>query len=501
MIDDEELEQRTYRLLNEAAHVYRGIPPAAALLRSTLDRLADPLRLAVAGPAQAGKSTLVNALIGEELAPVELPGDPLASVAYRDGTEPRAWWQDGHGAPYEIPMVRAESGLRLTPDARHAGRSNAAGPGGARRAAIEWPSRVLRRTELIDTHLPLPQVFETADAVLYVTPHLGDADLQALQAARGVRGPSVFPVHTMIVLSRADATGGGRTDALLTAKQAARRRRREPRVGALSQDVLAVSPLIAAAARTLRDDEFQAIATMAALPRASSEPHLLSTDRFTAADALRPVGAQQRAQLLQRFGLGGIRLAITLTRTGCDNPAVLGERLQEHSGLKDLQASIAELFTARRAALRARSALTALDHLLRTQQVPPAAHLLADLELLVADAHEFRELRLLAALRSGRVNLPREHAIDARRLLGGSGTSVGERLGMSPDATADDTWTEAHAAAERWRDQAHGRTLLPAQRRAAEVVLRSCDMILARLDRMSAPAAPIRFADPASPYA
>ena len=482
MIDEEEFEQRTYRLLHEAAHGYRGIPPAAALLRTTLERLGEPLRLAVAGPARSGRSTLVNALIGEDLAPVELPGEPLASVTYRDGTEPRAWWRDERGSPYEIAMVRAARGLRVHPDARHTGR-----PDGARRAVIEWPSRVLRRTELIDTHLPSPRVLETADAVLYVTPHLGEADLLVLQAARAVRGPAAFPVHTMIVLSRADATGGGRTDALLTAKQAARRRRREPRVGALCQDVLAVSPLIAAAARTLRDDEFRAIATMAALPRAESEPHLLSTDRFTAVDALRPVPAQQRAELLQRLGLGGIRLAITLTRTGCDTAALLGERLQEHSGLKDLQASIAELFTARRAALRARSALTTLDRLLRTQPVPPAARLLADLELLIADAHEFRELRLLAALRAGRVNLPREQAGEAKRLLGGAGTSLGERLGLSPEATAGDTAAEAHAAAERWREHAHGRALAPAQRRAAEVVLRSCDMILAGLHSMAGP--------------
>ena len=495
-MNDEELEQRIYHLLNEAAHVYRGVPPAAALLRSTLDRLGGPLRLAVAGPARSGKSTLVSALIGEELAPVELPGEPLAGVTYRDGTQPQAWWQDERGTPYEIAMVRATRGLRLNPDARHAGRHD-----GARRAVVAWPSRVLRRTELIDTQLPLPQAAGTADAVLYVAPHLGETDLQALRAARGIRGPSVFPVHLMIVLSRADATGGGRTDALLAAKQAARRRRREPRVGALCQDVLAVSPLIAAAARTLRDEEFRAIATMAALPRASSEPYLLSTDRFTAADALQPVAAQQRAQLLHRFGLGGIRLAITLARTGCDTPAGLAERLQEHSGLKDLQASIAELFTVRRAALRARSALTALDHLLRTRPLPPAAHLLAELELLVADAHELRELRLLAALRAGRVNLPREHAVDARRLLGGSGTSLGERLGIPPEATVDDTWAEAHDAAARWRAEAQGRALSPAQRRAAEVVLRSCDMILAGLDSMSAPAGPEHYADPSTTYA
>ncbi|MEU8616039.1 hypothetical protein AB0C29_49455, partial [Actinoplanes sp. NPDC048791] len=72
--------------------------------------------------------------------------------------------------------------------------------------------------------------------------------------------------------------------------------------------------------------------------------------------------------------------------------------------------------------------------------------------------------------------------------------SLGERLGMSPEATAEDTWSEAHAAADRWREQAHGRDLVPAQRRAAEVVLRSCDMILAGLDTIAAPAGPAAYA-------
>ncbi|GAA2706602.1 hypothetical protein [Actinoplanes palleronii] len=481
MIDDEDLQERTHRLLAEAAHVYRGVPPAAAVLRATVEGLAGPLRLAVAGPAQSGKSTLVSALIGEQLAPVELPGEQPESVVYRDGTEPLAWWRDA-----EIPVARTGYGLRLSPDARHERRLP-----GTSRAVIVWPSRVLRRTELIDTRLPLVRAVEEADAVLYVTPQLGDADVPALLTARGPRGPITAPVHLMVVLSRADATGGGRTDALLTAKQAARRRRREPRIGALCQDVLAVSPLIAAAARTLTADEFQAITALAALPRAESEPHLLSTDRFAAAGVLSPVDAPGRVRLLQRFGLGGVRLALTLARTGGDTPAVLAERLQEHSGLKDLQSSIAGLFTARRSVLRARSALATLDHVLRTHRTPAAGHLLAQVELLVADAHELRELRLLSALRAGRLNLPPEHGADARQLLGGAGVSIGERLGMSPDATADDTWHAARTAAGRWRDLAHGGTLPAAQRRAAETVLRSCDMIANRLDRLSSPALPL----------
>jgi hypothetical protein len=474
MIDDE-LEQRAHRLLSEAAQLYRGGAPAAQL-RAALDRMGRPLRLAVAGPGGAGKSTLVSALVGEEIAPVELPGERPARVVYRDGTQPRAWWQPGRGSAYEIAMNRTPHGLRLSAAPAPAGVSD-----GPATVVVEWPSRILRRTELADTAQPEPRLYDEADAVLYTTPHLGETDLDFLRAGRGIRGPSVFPVQTLVVLSQADATGGGRNDALLAAKQAARRRRREPRVGALCQDVVAVSPLIALAARTLRPDEFAAITTLAGLPRADADPQLLSTDRFTAPAALTPVGAQQRADLLRRFGLGGIRLAITLTRTGCTTATALGERLQEHSGLQDLQASIAELFTARRATLKARSALTVLDRVLRTQQLPAAAHLRAELEVTVAEAHDFHELRLLSALRAGRVDLPREHAVDARRLLGGSGASVGERLGLLSEATTADSWARAHEAADRWRALAHGHTLTPAQHRAAGLVLQSCDLIMARL--------------------
>jgi 50S ribosome-binding GTPase len=492
---DDELSHRTHQLLAEAAHLYRGDGPAAALLHENLERLTEPLRLAVIGPARVGKSTLINALVGEDVAPVKVTDETYLITVYGDGPQPRAQLYANSGAPYDVAMIPAASGLRLSLGTHHQpAYDDGAGstPDNPRRARIEWPSRMLRRVQLTDTPGLLPdaegrqlaqRIFREADAVLYLTQHLGEADLRFLQASRATRGPSAFPVQVMVVLSRADETAAGRIDALLTAKQVARRRRREPRVAALCQDVLAVSPLIGHTGRTLRDDEFRAIATLAALPRADSEPHLLSTDRFTATDSLQPVTVEQRALLLQRLGLGGVRLAITLARTGDNSCAALAERLQEHSGLKNLQATVAELFTARRAALQARSALTALDHVLRTKPLPPPHDLAAELELLVAGAHQFRELRLLSAMRSGQVTLQPESALEAKRLLGGSGTSVGERLSMPAEATADDIWQQAQAAAARWQDQTHRAGQTAAQRRAAETVLRSCDAILTWLEQ------------------
>lgn len=475
MIDDEDLEQRVQRLLSQAMHAYRGNSAAASVLEEATTRLAEPLRVAVAGPPQSGKSTLVNALIGEDVAPAAPTDGPSTFTSYQDGPEPRAWWFAEDQRPHEVALVRTTPGLRLSTGAAQQTASEH-----VRRAVIEWPSRALRRTRFIDTLglLAAPEVFHEADAVLYLTTHLDDTDLNFLWAGRGLRGPSVFPVHTIVVLSRADATAGGRADAMLTARQLARRRRREPRVGALCQDVIAVSPLVGHAARTLREEEFRVLAELARWPRAGLEPHLLSADRFTAPGALPGVTAEQRDEVLRRLGLGGVRLAVTLTRTGCGTRAALAEKLQEYSGLKDLQSAVAELFTTRRATLKARSALTVLDQLLRTEPAPGLGEHLAEIELLSAELHPFRELRLLSALRSGRVDLTPETAADARRLLGGVGTSVGERLGMPAEASADDIYAAAYAAAERWRQESHRPGTSAAQRRAAAVVLRSCDMII-----------------------
>ena len=86
--------------------VYRGTElrrPA----RRLRDRLDEPLRVAVAGRVKAGKSTLLNALVGERLAPTDA-GECTRVVT---------WYQDGH--TYQV-MAHPEDGaprqLRFTRD-------------------------------------------------------------------------------------------------------------------------------------------------------------------------------------------------------------------------------------------------------------------------------------------------------------------------------------------------------------------------------------------------
>jgi hypothetical protein len=220
---------------------------------------------------------------------------------------------------------------------------------------------------------------------------------------------------------------------------------------------------------------------LAEVPRPELEGHLLSADRFTGPELPAPVTAAVRGELLDRLGLFGVRLATTLIRTGCRTRTALADRLAQHSGLVDLQQAIGELFTGRRAALKARSALLALEWVLRSEPLPAAAYLNAELERLVAGAHEFRELRLLAALRSRRVDLPGELADEAKRLAGGYGIGPSDRLSLPPDCPPDEQRALAHAAVTSWRSYAQAGGLNAAQRGAAAVVVRSCEGMLERL--------------------
>ncbi|MGH9032757.1 MAG: dynamin family protein, partial [Acidimicrobiia bacterium] len=78
------LLDETRALLRDAVAAYAGTEEAAGL-QSILDRLDDPLRVAIAGRVKAGKSTLLNALVGEELAPTDAGECTKIVTWYRDG--------------------------------------------------------------------------------------------------------------------------------------------------------------------------------------------------------------------------------------------------------------------------------------------------------------------------------------------------------------------------------------------------------------------------------
>src|SRR5881392_1203125 len=76
-------------LLQDALALYSDDPIATAALQGYAMRLSEPLRIAVAGMVKAGKSTLLNAMIGEEIAPTDTGECTRIVTWYRYGHTPR----------------------------------------------------------------------------------------------------------------------------------------------------------------------------------------------------------------------------------------------------------------------------------------------------------------------------------------------------------------------------------------------------------------------------
>ena len=280
------------RVLLLAIDAHRDDPETARGLHAQLVRLDEPLRVAIAGKVKAGKSTLLNALVGEQVAPTDAGECTRVVTWYRDGPTPRILLHPTEGEPTPLPVRRPDGALAIDLGGTPAERVD--------RLTVDWPSQSLRLATLIDT----PGIASTtaensrrtvafldpdddtpteADAVIYLMRHLHAADAQFLESFRDRGVARAGAVNTIAVISRADEIGGGRVDAMFAARGIAQRYRSDPTVRGLCQNVVAVAGLIAETGRTLRQSEFAALAELAGQPKAELESQLRSVDRFSCA--------------------------------------------------------------------------------------------------------------------------------------------------------------------------------------------------------------------------
>jgi 50S ribosome-binding GTPase len=477
-------------LLADAAIAYAG-RPEQEVVTAMGRRLEQPLRVAIAGRVKAGKSTLLNALVGERLAATDAGECTTVLTWYLGGVAARAWAHPRQGQPRQLPFDRVDGRTVL-----------GLGPFRAAdllRVVVEVPSSRLERLTLIDTPGigsvnaevsrrtidalgragPRPPV---ADAVLYLMRHLHASDVGFLEAFHDEQFHGVTPVNAIGVLSRADEVGAGRTDALDVARRVAASYRREPRVRGLVQAVVPVAGLLAEAGVALRERDHAALAALAAAGP-DGDALMLSADRFAAEGPGTPVPAAVRRELLGLMALSGVRLAVALIRSGAVSDSTqLARELVRRSGLEDLRALLLTQFTERRDLLKAQNALHALERILAAHPVAGAQRLQARLEAVLTGAHELTELRLLNDLRTGVVELPGEDVRDdAEALLGVGGTDVRARLRLAADAPAEQIRPALIAALRRWQRHAGHPAATPALRRVAAVLRRTCEGQLAAL--------------------
>ena len=477
-------------------------PEAGGQLRQISDRLGEPLRVAIAGRLKAGKSTLVNALIGRRVAPTAVGECTRVVTRFRYGTADRVdvVARDGrrHSLPLDddgmipqrlgVPASRvAYVDVTLTSEKlRDLTVVDTPGLASAdTMVSARAEEAVGVSTAPFDADIDADSASEVAaaEAVVYVfTQAVRADDLRALDAFRDASARlASSPINALGVFGKADTLVGGAGDPWPVAGPLAAQQ-----AGLLARTVSDVVPVIGLLAETaeagrLTAADGAALRALAALPAGDLRLMLASVDLFRGRPAAVP--AEQRERLLTRLDLYGIGFA--LAQLAADPQLSTGElvrRLGEASGFPRLRHTLDQAFRWRADAIKAGWALGRLERMAGHSRDDHDREALRDaVEGLLRDP-AYHRLRLLDAAQrvaTGAVPLPAGWEAELTRLATSDDPRWILRL---PQAGADELAAAATAAANRWRVYAVAGAG-PAQSRVAQVAHRGFHLLAQQVRR------------------
>ncbi len=428
-------------------------------LEGIRQRLSEPLALAVAGRASAGKSTLVNALLGRR----------IAQTGTGEGAGIVTWFRSGTPERIELVMTSGERERRdLTPEGAI---PPALGVRPDEVAAIDvWLSvDALRSLTIVDTPgleaVPSrpegepsaigaseeTDAIHRADALLFAM--AGDAmaaDREALKAFRrrfeGAGRASA--VNAIGVLTKADLVAA---DAAAWEPAVKRAEGLREALGSLVSGVVPIATRIAETANAggLNDEDVVRLSRWAQLNEAQRRRLFDPGDGSGSTTAV--VAAADRDRLFGLLGRYGVRLALELADSGDPfNLVALVRQLRELSGIDELRKQI-DGVQLRSDALKADAALTDLESLAWRHQL---AELRNRIDRLRLDAPVLELMRLFDRCATGEIELDEGKLEELEQLL--TGRTMPERLGLGPLSSQSDLRSVAIKRARAWRTWAGG---------------------------------------------
>lgn len=467
-----------------------GAHRSVTTVRQKLD---EPLQVTVAGGVSSGKSTLVNALLGQRIAAVDAGECTRVVTRFRYSHQERAEVVLTDGSTRALPLVSGTLPTELGVPVDQVSH-----------VVVHLSNAGLQHVSIVDTpglntvtddnqrqtqaflgvdgdarHRSTAASIGQADALVFLMPHLRESDAAVLTGFRELyddTGLSAF--NAVAVLSKIDRlTRVG--DPVAAAAPITRRIAAETK--GLVSDVLPVIGLLAETAATARltEDDARALATIAAFgDDLDREDLLLSPDDFLdhpGPDVPRPA----RQRLLEMADLYGIGIALAALDAGARGAAAVLRLFDERSGFAPLRSVVLDRIGQQADLIKASNALCDLRRISYGRSDDPdeasaLRSLRSPLERIELDPalHHLRVVEVLHDAASGHLVLPDALHADLEHLV--IGRSAPERVAVSSDREVP---AAALTAAARWGKWGNDPRRRPADARRARAVKEAYELL------------------------
>jgi GTPase SAR1 family protein len=506
------LQERVDELFQSALHQTAN-RPALTDLRRELEqcraRLHQPMRVAIVGLIKAGKSTMMNALLGEAVVATGTVETTFNVNWLRYGEKPALTVHFKDGRPAESKSFDELAALTRRAD------ENRDYLLGIKYVQVDYPNPILQTFNLIDTPglesyyeedakntrdfilshgQELTEVTQReashADAVLYLFSYsVSTADKSVVEEFLGPALGRATPINAIGVLTKVDGYWSDYDNPMEAADTICRRLTDNAQVRNLFYAVYPVCGLLALGAQTLQPDEFEILTRLSALPAERLNRLVRNVMAFGKREypddpAIPPVA--ERRQVMHRLGQYGVWLACRLIREGIPDREPLISELLQRSGVPKLRDLIVSHFGNRAFLIKLGTVLRQVEETCFREQRRQSGEeqlvvkqIAGECQALEAQEHAFKELRVLRSYYEGKLNFSSDEVKQLLQVTGEYGTSCGERLGLGERALASEMLPVAEERMRYWYLRANDFISADSVTiAAAEVVARSYERIL-----------------------
>ena len=521
------LRSQVDQALDNAAQVLaspgpRGAREALADARLALEdnraRWCSRMRVALAGRTSSGKSTLINALLGEKLAATA--GRELTSVVTWLRHSPQPELTVHYREPPDVEQVVPPTLEALADLTTHATGREGSFADNVDFVTFGYPNGQLTAFDLIDTP-GTDSVLgaDSASTVRHLGPRVDTADALVLVFARGMHvedewllahfqrsakgeQAEVSPLTTIGALTQVelnwkhdqDLMAGDQLYVIKEGTQTAGDLMRNADLRRVLYDLRPIASKVAEAAGIFTQTDFADLTGLAGLAPRDLAERVARPRRWARGEVPGVlVPADRRGSLLDRFTACGLVLACQLIREGVTDPGELRRRLRDLSGLTGFRQLLVEHFGERADLIKLIRLIKRTRTLRATHRVTLTARQydaldratrpVIDLELTHG---AFGESIVLRDYYDGKLQFGDSETAEMLRLFGElpGVTLIADRLGL-PGASSRQLADLAEARSAYWRKQADLGTYHGATRNACHVISNSYNHLRAVLAERS----------------